>query len=656
MNPLKRKQLAIMASKRFKAVKLRSVENTPLTLNRTVEGNLLSYEIRGNIYRKSSPIWRSPQYPVFLGDGKNLLSENQNLTFTQHLWKSVNIPKGIYKLQVDSITVDDEERYDMLYVRFDNSKYGFKVQKGYTLVPVTRDETGIRFYANDFNYPGSAGHTPSIKGLVFSNLYDSVDGSSFTIPFSVKNTDGTRERYIAANIPEQLITLTTSSSSAYVDKLVLNADGTTEEHHYYQKLLFDYSNANWELAGENANGILEFRNKIPFTFGNYEVTGNYAISSHFKFTRQAFEKMNGEGFYIYAADDEDGNTYWNISIYLPKTTIATAEALNNAFNTRMLYVFFLNGIKRVSAPELPNFPTYNGGTYIAADTFINLGGFKCDYMAKYLYGRLKTSTATKNIAKGYAFSINKPCCNEYDEGSGAKGCFRDYKFVGDTVTEGLFEVGSMNAYTSDEPLMGRIYGTGCVKGSDVVPHIIGESITWNTEPLHGFTYGQNECRDTLSYKDGGILRRCKKVILTGEETGWIKSTEYDNTFNLSLNGDILNSSCNYYANMQQSQIGNCAYGIYTEYEKQIFFTDKRFTELTDFKAWLKEKYDKGVPVTLVYASKALSEKPIFEPLDLPKWTYYEDSTIRQLAAPSHEEWENYVFPYEATVEYYSEEK
>ena len=129
-----------------------------------------------------------------------------------------------------------------------------------------------------------------------------------------------------------------------------------------------------------------------------------------------------------------------------------------------------------------------------------------------------------------------------------------------------------------------------------------------TIQVHGLSaplYGIGDYKDTLNLSTGVVTRKVKKLVLTGEETGWSENTSGTNTFRGALTLP--------YENMTGAG-GFCSHNIYkisgisadeeacSCYRGALYFRISKTiaSNVASFKQWLSQQYAAGHPVIIWY--------------------------------------------------------
>ena len=191
------------------------------------------------------------------------------------------------------------------------------------------------------------------------------------------------------------------------------------------------------------------------------------------------------------------------------------------------------------------------------------------------------------------------------------------------------------------------FGVMLVKGEENVeyePYF--EPVTteiYLDEPLCSVRYSSNSYIDYIDYKTGLLHKKTKVIVLTGKEN-WTIRTGCTNTFQFSIGVTIFAGFCTHYPSFASNYIDK-QNGIYLLNTGALIITDMRHANLDDFKAYLKEQYEAGTPVTCVVGDKNGTIDPIN--VDLPKIPIFNGTSIYTA--------ETSIQPSGMTVEYYGKE-
>ena len=223
---------------------------------------------------------------------------------------------------------------------------------------------------------------------------------------------------------------------------------------------------------------------------------------------------------------------------------------------------------------------------------------------------------------------------------GIKGNLVNYIIEGNTIQNGTPSV--------DNPVEIVSVGEKTEKGYKIPVNIShGENAVtteiYLDEPLCSVRYSSNSYIDYIDYKTELLHKKTKVIILTGDEN-WNVRTNTSNTFQFSMGVTIFAGFCTHYPSFTSSYIDK-QNGIYLLNTGALIITDMRHANLDDFKAYLKEQYEAGTPVTCVVGDKNGTIDPIN--VDLPKIPIFNGTSIYTA--------ETSIQPSGMTVEYYGKE-
>lgn len=108
-------------------------------------------------------------------------------------------------------------------------------------------------------------------------------------------------------------------------------------------------------------------------------------------------------------------------------------------------------------------------------------------------------------------------------------------------------------------------------------------------------------------------RRIKKLVLTGEEN-WLVYTGKVSTFTTSMAMSRDNAGiCSHYTPVMTAEF-DVNTGFYVRNSALLIISDTRFTDVSDFKAYLAQQYAAGTPVTIWYVLAEPTTGIVNEPL------------------------------------------
>lgn len=227
----------------------------------------------------------------------------------------------------------------------------------------------------------------------------------------------------------------------------------------------------------------------------------------------------------------------------------------------------------------------------------------------------------------------------YDLNKNYLGVYNGHEFVKIMVTS-LYN----RFITTDDCRFIRIFKYGTVKnfendfqlelGTESTPYEpYHEPVTTNiylNEPLRKI----GDYADVLDYNQNTIKRKIGKLIFTGDEA--IRSTHLDrNLFMLDMKGYLRKEEITSLNSHYQTQKNVTDYKLVADMRctfyansanlssSVAYIRDSRFSTIDNFKAYLKEQYDAGTPVTVYYA---LAESRT-ETLTLPQLPTLNGTTI-----------------------------
>lgn len=122
--------------------------------------------------------------------------------------------------------------------------------------------------------------------------------------------------------------------------------------------------------------------------------------------------------------------------------------------------------------------------------------------------------------------------------------------------------------------------------------------------------------DIIDFERGVLERKIAEHAMTGEENLTIYS---DTLFSFDLPSSLNVPSsvkgplkCSHYVTCSQTDFdsGRVTTGVSTRHGQRIIFGDEGIISVEDFKAYLKEQYETGTPVTLYYVlAESITESP-----------------------------------------------
>lgn len=119
-------------------------------------------------------------------------------------------------------------------------------------------------------------------------------------------------------------------------------------------------------------------------------------------------------------------------------------------------------------------------------------------------------------------------------------------------------------------------------------------------PLCGLTVPSGTYKDVLNLATGEITRKITKIVLTGQEA-WITNTTGNQYFYVNHYVDYeitqVNGFCSHYVCFVISS-QNTANGAFITSGGAVRIRDNRFTEVTDFAAYVAAEYANGTPITI----------------------------------------------------------
>lgn len=116
----------------------------------------------------------------------------------------------------------------------------------------------------------------------------------------------------------------------------------------------------------------------------------------------------------------------------------------------------------------------------------------------------------------------------------------------------------------------------------------------------------SKTKDNTDLISGLFAKKIVKIVLNGSETNIQKGTYGTNAYYIPVSNAILSENT---ANVLSSHFIGVSYNertaeldniVYLEHNTNIYIRNTKFTTLQEFKAFLKEQYDNGTPVTFQY--------------------------------------------------------
>jgi hypothetical protein len=216
---------------------------------------------------------------------------------------------------------------------------------------------------------------------------------------------------------------------------------------------------------------------------------------------------------------------------------------------------------------------------------------------------------------------------------------KDYRIYGETLKDGTpspdMPVDVVGCGEWDSAANSYKLPVTTTNGTDTVttPIYIG------FEPLHRI----GEYADYVGYSSGKIMRRIKKLVLTGEEN-WYSNHLSKNLFNIDIADYVKNTNaticlCTHYKAQKNitlwTNVQDKSVCFYDSMNSLFYLRDSDFSTVADFKSYLAAQYAAGTPVTVWYVlQEPIEEDPPVPFPELPTLSGTNTLTVDTAVKPS----------------------
>jgi hypothetical protein len=258
-----------------------------------------------------------------------------------------------------------------------------------------------------------------------------------------------------------------------------------------------------------------------------------------------------------------------------------------------------------------------GGTGLNASNYIYIGGMSNVYIGNQQANKWGAFyDSAKVFVSGFA-------------GYGNIAIPPDAVYVRITVLNANLDDMMINAGST--PLPYEPYGYKLPETITNGTDTIATPIYVGSEPLHRI----GEYADYVGYSSGKIMRRIKKLVLTGEET-WVEYTSIADCYSLTIRdnpGITGNGICSHYAKAETTlQLTD---GTFVSGQNFLYFKDVSTQNLDGWKSYLAAQYTAGTPVTVWYVlSEPIEEDPPVPFPELPTLSGTNTLTVDTTVKPS----------------------